>query len=37
LEGVDTPEEQVSIALQKAGISPDEDFSMERFEVTRHR
>lgn len=36
LEGVDTPEYQVSIALQKAGISPDEDFKMERFEVIRH-
>lgn len=37
LEGVDTPEEQVSIALQKAGISPYEDYSMERFKVERFK
>lgn len=37
LEGVDTPGEQISIALQKAGISPRESFSMERFEVVRHK
>lgn len=37
LEGVDTPEKQVSIALQKAGIRPDEKYSMERFEVIRHK
>ena len=37
LEGIDTPEEQVSIALKKAGINPDEDYSMERFEVVRHK
>ncbi|MDP4092944.1 MAG: AmmeMemoRadiSam system protein A [Bacillota bacterium] len=37
LEGVDTPEKQVSIALQKAGINPDEKYSMERFEVIRHK
>lgn len=36
LQGVDTVEEQVYIALQKAGISPDEDYKMERFKVTRH-
>lgn len=36
LEGVDTPEEQVSIALQKAGISPGEPYEMERFKVTRY-
>jgi len=36
LEGVDTPEEQVSIALQKAGISHGEKYEMERFEVIRH-
>lgn len=36
LEGVDTPREQVSIALKKAGINPDEDYTMERFEVIRH-
>lgn len=37
LEGVDTPGEQVSIALRKAGIRPEEKFSMERFEVIRHK
>jgi len=37
LEGVDTPEEQVGIALQKAGISPYEDYAMERFRVDRFR
>ena len=37
LDGVDTVEEQISIALQKAGISRRErDFEMERFEVVRH-
>jgi len=37
LEGVNTPEEQVSIALRKAGISPEEHYEMERFEVVRHK
>lgn len=37
IEGVDMPEKQVSIALQKAGIGRDEDFKMERFEVIRHK
>ncbi|HEY9059924.1 MAG TPA: AmmeMemoRadiSam system protein A [Pseudobacteroides sp.] len=37
LEGVDTPLEQVSIALQKAGINPRSEFSLERFEVIRHK
>lgn len=37
LEGVYTPEEQVSIALQKAGISPGSDYEMQRFEVIRHK
>ncbi|NLG93252.1 MAG: AMMECR1 domain-containing protein, partial [Clostridiales bacterium] len=36
LEGVDTPEQQVSIAKQKAGIHSGERFSLERFEVVRH-
>ncbi len=36
LEGVDTPWQQVSIALQKGGISADERYSLERFEVVRH-
>ncbi len=37
LEGIDTPEQQVSIALQKAGIQKGESYSMERFEVVRHK
>lgn len=36
LEGVDTKEEQVRIALNKAGISQTEDYKMERFRVTRY-
>ena len=37
LEGVDTAEEQVSIALRKADISPSENYQLERFEVVRHK
>jgi len=37
LEGVDTVEEQLSIALRKAGISPFENYSIERFKVIRHK
>lgn len=37
LEGVDTVEEQLSIALRKAGIGDHEGFSIERFEVVRHQ
>ncbi len=37
LEGVDTPEQQVEIALQKAGIRPYEEYVMERFKVERFR
>ena len=36
LDGVDTPQEQVRIALNKAGIPEFEDFKLERFEVIRH-
>ena len=36
LDGVDTPEQQVSIARQKAGIGPGEKVSLQRFEVVRH-
>lgn len=36
LEGIDTPEEQIAIACQKAGIDPGEKFSLERFEVVRY-
>ena len=37
LDGVDTVEEQMSIAMKKAGIVPDEDIKLERFEVKRYR
>lgn len=36
LEGVDTAEEQIFIARQKAGIGEDEEVELERFEVVRH-
>lgn len=36
LDGVDTPEQQVKIALHKAGMDPEEPFILERFEVVRH-
>ena len=36
LEGVDTIEEQIDIAKQKAGIFSDETFRIERFEVRRY-
>lgn len=37
LEGVDTVEEQLAIACQKAGIDPRNDYSIEKFEVIRHK
>ncbi|MDD3840213.1 MAG: AmmeMemoRadiSam system protein A [Clostridia bacterium] len=37
LEGVDTPQQQVEIALGKAGISKDEDYGLERFRVIRYQ
>ncbi len=37
LAGVDTVEQQVGIALQKAGIAPDQGFDTRRFHVTRYR
>lgn len=37
LDGVDTVEQQIAIALKKAGISPAEDYRMFRFEVARHQ
>lgn len=36
LEGVDTPEQQINIARQKAGIYADENFTIERFTVKRY-
>ena len=35
LEGVESVEHQLSIACQKAGIEPSEEFSVQRFRVTR--
>jgi AMMECR1 domain-containing protein len=37
LEGVDSADEQIDIALSKAGIKGTEDYKMERFEVVRHK
>ena len=36
LDGVDTVDYQLSIALSKAGIRPNEPYQMERFEVIRY-
>jgi len=36
LEGVDDVETQVSIALQKAGLSPGHPCTLERFRVDRY-
>jgi AMMECR1 domain-containing protein len=36
LEGVDTVEKQLSIALEKAGIMPEENYQISRFLVTRY-
>jgi AmmeMemoRadiSam system protein A len=36
LEGVDTVDEQLKIALRKAGINPWEEYEMQRFRVIRH-
>ena len=36
LEGINSVEQQVSIAKQKAGIRSDEHCELERFEVIRH-
>lgn len=37
LEGVDTPEQQIEIALTKARIPQNADYKIERFEVIRHK
>ncbi|MCJ7522288.1 MAG: AmmeMemoRadiSam system protein A, partial [Dehalococcoidia bacterium] len=37
LEGVDTVEQQIDICRQKAGIAPDEQVKLYRFEVKRYR
>ena len=36
LDGVDTVEQQIDIARQKAGIAPGVPVTLQRFEVTRH-
>ena len=36
LDGVDSVEQQVSIAMQKGGIDQDEEIQLQRFKVTRH-
>lgn len=36
LEGIDTVEEQIAIARRKAGIGPNEEVELSRFEVVRH-
>lgn len=36
LDGIDTVEQQISIAMDKAGITADMPIQLERFEVTRH-
>jgi AmmeMemoRadiSam system protein A len=36
LEGIDTVMEQIHIAMQKAGISPNEEIDLYRFTVERH-
>lgn len=37
LDGVNTSNQQVSIALEKGGISPNESYTLEKFKVERYR
>ena len=37
LEGVNSVDEQVAIALDKAGIESDEKYDLQRFKVIRHK
>ncbi|NLY43153.1 MAG: AmmeMemoRadiSam system protein A [Clostridiaceae bacterium] len=37
LEGIDTVEEQLSIASRKAGIKPNEEITIQRFKVIRYK
>ena len=37
LDGVDSVEQQISIAMQKGGIRPGERIRLQRFEVVRHK
>ena len=36
LDGVDTPEQQISIAMKTGGIRKSDPYTLERFEVVRH-
>ena len=36
LDGIDTVDEQIGIAMRKGGISPRDSITLERFEVIRH-
>ena len=36
LDGVDTVDEQIDIAMRKGGISERDSYHLERFEVVRH-
>ena len=36
LDGVDTVDRQVEIAMQKGGIRENENYRLQRFEVIRH-
>jgi len=36
LEGIDTVDQQIAVAKQKAGIADHENYSLQRFEVIRH-
>lgn len=37
LEGIDTADKQVAIAMEKGGIMPNENYSLERFKVERFK
>ncbi len=37
LSGIETPEQQISVAKRKAGIDEDEEITLYRFEVKRHQ
>ena len=37
LEGIDTVEKQINIARRKGNIEPDEEITIEKFEVVRHK
>lgn len=37
LEGVDTVHSRLSIAMEKAGIRPEEEIELYRFTVTRYK